>query len=210
MSTGTRLPLAMAQDAARALMNLWRMPTDSCMVVGSVRRGREEVGDLEFTARMPVDKDRDELYRSISGTLKTDGLFGGTPNLKTYGVAISGFKPGFKFCSLTMTLERGVESYKIPVQIHRYAHSDSNRGWIELMRTGPSEFGQMFLRRWKERHGIPPANQSSDEGHLLDASGARVSVPTEQAAFELCGLQFIDPGKRDAIGEIFRRAGGGN
>ncbi len=56
MSEGARLSLAMAQDAARALVNLWRMPADASMVVGSVRRGRDEVGDLEFVARMPVDR----------------------------------------------------------------------------------------------------------------------------------------------------------
>lgn len=209
MSTGTRLPLAMAQDAARALMILWNMPADSCMVVGSVRRGREEVGDLEFTARMPVDKDRDELYRSISGTIRTDGLFGDETRRRTFGEAVEGFKPGFKYCSLNMTMVRGDESYPIGVQIHRYAHGDSNRGWIEIMRTGPSEFGQIFLSRWKKHHGIPQDKQASIEGFLVDAGGQRVSVPTEVDAFHLCGLQFIDPAKRDAICEQLKRAGGG-
>lgn len=209
MSTGTRLPLAMAQDAARALMILWRMPTDSCMVVGSVRRGREDVGDLEFTARMPVDKNRDELHRAMAGTLKTDGLFAGEARRTTFGVAVEGFKPGFKYCSVRMTMVRGEESFDIGVQIHRYSHSDSNRGWIEIMRTGPAEFGPIFLGRWKKHHGITHEKPASIEGHLVNVAGERVSVPTEAEAFALCGLKYIEPHQRDAICEQMRRGGGG-
>lgn len=209
MSIGTRLPLAHAKDAVRALMNLWRMPADSCLVVGSVRRGREDVGDLEFTARMPVDKSRDELHRAIAGTIKQEGLFEGTKS-RTYGVAIAGFKPGFKYCALKMILKRDDVEYELPVQIHRYHHSDANRGWIEIMRTGPVEFGELFLARWKIRHSIPREKQASIDGHLVNAAGERVTVPTERAAFELCGMQYIEPARRDAVVAHIKRAGGAN
>ncbi|MGH7243633.1 MAG: hypothetical protein ACREJD_09475 [Phycisphaerales bacterium] len=197
MSAGTRLPLAWAQDAARALMAMWRMPVDSCMVVGSVRRGKEDVGDLEFTARMPVDRRHDELFRAISPTIKAEGLFEGTT--KTYGKALEGFKPGFKYCRLLMNLDRDGKEFEIPVQIHRYAHDEGNRGWIEIMRTGPEKFGPAFLRRWKEHHGIAAGRQASVDGHLVSSGGRIVAVRTEAIAFELCGMKFIEPQQRDAV-----------
>lgn len=208
MSAGSRLPLALGQDASRALMQLWCMPSDSVLVVGSVRRQCEDIGDLEFTARMPVDKSRDELHRSIAATIRQEGLFEATKP-KTFGVAVEGFKPGFKYCSLLMTLERDGQQYELPVQIHRYAHGDSNRGWIEIMRTGPADFGEIFLSRWKKQHGIPREKPASVEGFLVDATGARVSVPSERVAFELCGLKYIEPHVREEVCRQLKRAGGG-
>jgi hypothetical protein len=37
----------------------------------------------------------------------------------------------------------------IPVQVHRY--DPGNRGWLEIMKTGPVEFNKLFLWRWKQR-----------------------------------------------------------
>lgn len=198
MSTGARLPLDWARDAAKALMVLWQMPTDTCMVVGSVRRQKPDVGDLEFVAPLPVDKSRDELYRRMNPTLKADGLFAEATRT-TYGVVLEGFKPGFKSCSLRMTLTRDGKAFDIPVQINRYAHDQSNRGWTEIRCTGPAEFGQAFLARWKKQHAIPPDKQASIDGFLVNGYGDRVSVPTEAIAFELCGMQWIDPAKREAM-----------
>lgn len=205
MSSGPRLPLARAQDAAKALMTLWHMPTYQCMVVGSVRRLRPDVGDLEFVAPLPVDPSRDTLYDAIAPTLKAEGLF---PNPKAVAVATEGFKRGFKCCSLLATLADAVTGTRtqIPVQINRYAHDEGNRGWIEIMRTGPAEFGPYFLGKWKQAFNIQRDRQASIDGHLVDAAGDRVRVASEADAFRLCRMPYIEPHLRDNLVANLRRS----
>lgn len=209
MSAGTRITLAQAKDAAAFLMGVWKMDPADCMVVGSVRRGKADVGDLELVAPCPVDPGRDELYRLIKSMVEseTPDMFAPQADV-THGRALKGLKPGFLACSLEMRIthpETGV--YSLPVQIFRYSHDRSNRGWCEVCRTGPREFGKAFLARWHRQHQIPHDKQASMDGFLVDGYGERVKVPTERIAFELCGLSYIEPEKREAM--VTERVQGG-
>lgn len=210
MSTGPRIESERAMAVAKQLMNLWRMSSVSCMVAGSLRRGRPDVGDIDLVAPMPKDPKRDDLYDAIAATLVGDGLFGAAPSA-AIGSAVHGFKRGFRSCSLSITLrdrETG-RATSIPVQIGRYAHDERNRGWIEIMRTGPSEFGQMFLRAWKRAQRIPPERQASVDGFLVDAFGQPMNVQSEAKAFALAGMAYVEPSRREALSSHLVRAGGG-
>jgi len=208
MSTGERIPLAAAQDAAAYLMQEWGMAVPACMVVGSVRRKKEDVGDLELIAPLPESLALvDELYATIAASLpqKSDGLFGEVGG-RLRGRAVKGLKAHFKYCELNIELLRKSTGtwHEIPVQIHRY--TPANRGWIELMRTGPSDLGIIFLARWKERYGIPAEADASQGGHLRDSRGGIVDVETEEMAFEKCGLPYVPPERRAAWVEGIQQA----
>lgn len=215
MSDGPRIPLARAVAAAQMVMQLWGMTAPGCAIVGSVRRRKPDVGDLELIAPLPeaacrgfdpfepaeaptkVGEDEDELYRKIRAS--TDGepdLFNPSKP-PPVARALEGLKPGFLMCSLVVRLA-APPAVEIPVQVFRYTPGDKgNRGWCELMRTGPGDFGRQFLVDWKKSFNINPDNRASKDGFLVDPHGVRIPTPTEEDCFQLCRRAFVPPEERD-------------
>ncbi|MCC6295423.1 MAG: hypothetical protein IT469_01810 [Pseudomonadales bacterium] len=209
MSAGPRIPLARALAAAQMAMRLWGMAAPACAIVGSVRRRRTEVGDIEIIAPLPevmsrpvdpfaepepVTEDNDHLFARIAATTRQEpDLFNPSPPPPLARV-VRGLEPGFLACSLELKLAHA-PAVAIPVQIYRY--TPANRGWCELMRTGPTDFGMDFLVRWKARFGIAGEGKGSIDGHLVDSHQVRVPTPTEDDCFRLCGMAFIPPEERD-------------
>lgn len=198
MSTGARIPIAVAVSAADVLFREWKMPTPACEIVGSARRGRLDVGDLEFLAPFPADPKRDDpLYETILATCngQPQALFG--ESRPQFTEAIQGLKRGFLSASLRVQLKLGEGDAKIvPVQIFRY--TPENRGWAQIMRTGPSEFGIWFLQEWKRQFGIESGPASVD-GHLVDSYLKRVPVADEAECFLKIRHEVIPPEQRDGF-----------
>jgi hypothetical protein len=202
VSAGLRIPRTHAADLAFRLMERWGMPADDCLVAGSIRRGRDAVGDIDLVAPMPQSRSLgrqlpDALYDAIAATVATEevagGIFGASSNW--IGRAVRGLSPQFRACELLIEMESGAE---MPVQISRYDPGpDGNCGWISVIRTGPAEFGRAFLVKWKRCHRIPMERPASRDGYLLDGDGRPVATPTEQEVFDLCRMNFISPDKRD-------------
>jgi len=195
MSEGPRIPIERADALAAYLFERWSLDRRTCHVVGSVRRRRDWVGDLELLAPLEP-KGADRLCATIEGTVQATGLFAGS-GPPPIGRVVSGLKPGFKACSLVVRLKDGVE---IPVQVNRAG--PENFGWAMIKCTGPREFGMWFLQKWKEHWQIPVGDekhQASVDGFMVDSSRRVVPVPTEADAFRLAGLQLIDPHRRDAF-----------
>lgn len=203
MSDGPRMPLARATAAAEYLIGRWQLV--GAHVVGSVRRQRPEVGDLELIvpARPAVD---DPECAAIAATMQSDApvnLFAPPPAADPIGRALRGLKPGFLACALVVRLKDG---YELPVQLYRY--TPDNLGWMMLMRTGPADFGKWFLSRWKQAYRIAPDAQASVNGHLVMAGGEVVPVRTEGEAFSLCRTNPIAPERRDEfISRVQARSG---
>jgi DNA polymerase/3'-5' exonuclease PolX len=211
MSQGPRIKLGDARRLCQDLWNIWGLD-DTAVVVGSVRRGLPEVGDIELIVpvqeiRQRGDDQIDYLFNRINGSMsnpwvdpkaKERSMFDPEPLViepepdQIIGEAVRGLKPGFLSASLLLR-PLGLE---VPCQLYRY--TPQNRGWIELMRTGPADFGRLFLIAWKRRWNIPHEQQASIDGHLVNRDGEIVHVPDEHAAFSLCGMEFILPESRDS------------
>lgn len=197
MSSGPRIQRAAAIAAAEVLFREWKMPTPACEIVGSVRRGRADVGDLEFLAPLPADPKRDDpLYEAILATCngQPQALFG-EPRPR-FTEVVQGLKPGFRSASLKVKLRIGESELIVPVQVFRY--TPENRGWQQIMRTGPSEFGIWFLQEWKRAFGIQNG-EASIEGHLVDSWLKRVPVADEHECFLKIRHDFIPPEQRDGF-----------
>jgi hypothetical protein len=199
MSAGDRLLLQDALAAAACIQDMWGLRGPDVLLVGSARRQRPDVGDLEFTCRAPAEGGPDVLFEAMDRTMAVEGLFGAS----TVPVAkpLKGFKRGFGYCDVLVDLHRqdnGAE-FQVRVQIHRWAWDGANRGWIELMRTGPTDFGQWFLHAWKRHHGIQPEADASRDGRLIGVDGVPVPTPREEDAFTACGLTWIEPERREAF-----------
>ena len=206
MSTGPRMPLTAADAAARHLMMLWKMPKGA-IVVGSVRRRKPDVGDLEILAPLPTGNHRqgDDLFYAIDASINPQraGMFGagGEP----IGRAISGLGPGFKTARLEVALEIDGARLVLPVQIFRA--TPASWGWKTVMYTGPDDFGKYVLWRWKAVHGIEPSRQASIDGHLVDAEQRIVPVPSEQDVFRIARIPWVEPeARQDEAARLFAAA----
>lgn len=212
MSTGARFQWADAYRIAESACCRWGIP-ELVSIVGSIRRQRDEVGDIELVA--PLEPEHgDRLFAAINSTManpyseEAAALF--KPVVvpaEPMGRALRGLKPGFAAASLMLTPWPGVE---IPCQVYRY--TPLNAGWVTLMRTGPREFGMWFLGRWKQAKGIPLGREDRPacvENNLVDSTGRVVPVRNEAAAFFQIGSAVIEPRLRDKFIEARSKTGGG-
>ena len=198
MSTGARIPFAIAARVVEHLQGLpgvWNLSP-----VGSFRRKRPDCGDLEFIAPVP-DCDTDPLYDTLSAHFADPppvqtSLFAGPParpQMRRIGAVVQGLSPRFRHARLTLNLTHPAV---MPLAVEVYRYDDGpcgNRGWIELIRTGPREFGMLVLSKWKDKsHG-----GRSLEGYPTTTDGQRVPVPDEAAAFALVGMAQVAPADRD-------------
>lgn len=217
MSTGPRITLEQAEAFVLAVFerrlgfsSIEDAAAQGVEVVGSIRRRRPDIGDIEIIAPMPraanpecVQSSEDRLFRELNLCVSNpwvDGsgsLFAANPDTsRAFGEAVRGLKPGFKAASLRL------KAYGVEVGLDVFRYDPLNAGWVKLCRTGPSEFGQWFLGRWKERMGIPvgdPNRKASIDGYLVDSRGQIVPVATEEEAFRLIGSNFVAPDRRDAM-----------
>jgi len=209
MSTGPRLPLATADALAVQLMDRWQMAAPACGVVGSVRRRKPDVGDLELIAPLPPEGSKiDPLYEAIADAVGARaGLF--IPEVPPIGKAVEGVKPFFKAASLDIQIRLGEQQEEMcRVQVFRYG--PKNAGWQWLMRTGPDDFGKWFLWQWKTVMGIPlgEGHQASVDGYLVDPNGIVVPVEDEEACFRVIRRPVVPPEARAAFVENERRSYG--
>jgi DNA polymerase/3'-5' exonuclease PolX len=212
VSSGPKVPWAWARSAAERLAGYWGVLDSAYEIVGSIRRQRPEVGDIELLAPHPgpgggrVDWARDDLYFAIERRLGLPpgraGLFRDVLPAGKIGWAVKGFVPSFYYCQLQLTFagdgERAGLSMSLPVDIFRYDPGErGNKGWIELERTGPREFGVAFLGRWRRHWKLPAEVKASRDGYLRDAQDRAVATPTERECFRLAGLEWIPPERRE-------------
>ncbi len=204
MSTTTeRMPLAIAEARARDIMARIGIPEMSVTgVVGSIRRRKADVGDIEFLLpTAPAASPRDAIFDLIDAqVIKGDCMF--SPST-AFLVPQKGHKPFFKSASYTVTFENPTST----VAVEFYRHTPANRGWMLLMRTGPGEFGEWFLARWKKAHDIGGDRPASVEGHLVDRWGKVIPVETEEQCFAHIKCNVIPPEKREAfVGSLRERS----
>lgn len=190
-------------------------------IVGSLRRGKQQVGDIELLAAMPAPDQADPLFEILAdrfydpnptleapAKLAQPALFApATPAAgiaqrpvearrgERIGLPVKGLRSHFRYCQLALELKRPERI--VHLDIWRYDPGEQgNRGWIEMIRTGPSDFGQVMLARWKEVRG-PSEFPASEDGYPLSAMGMRLPVPTEPDVFKLLVLPHVPLHARD-------------
>lgn len=214
MSQGPRVTREKAAAVAEELVRRWGMAEHGVSalcgweVVGSFRRGAAEVGDLEIVAPLPAGLPAkpaaadDPLFRRINETVINPWRDDRAPLFApqeepraTLGRIDKGLRPGFLAASLVVSPWEGVD---LPVQVYRY--TPQNRGWVTLMYTGPSAFGQWVLGRWKKAMGIPIGDDryhASVDNHLVTSTGTVYPVATEEEIFRVIRQEPIHPTRRD-------------
>lgn len=198
------ITLARAHQAVQRLRELLPLPEGSCPVVGSVRRCRQVVHDVELIAPMPAEGQVDRLWTAINDQAPdTSDLFAPQGPAKPVIRIVKGVKPLFAHARIQVKLKSDVAGGDawLPIEIYRYDTdaTKTNRGWIELMRTGPADFGKWFLMKWHDKWQLRPDRSASVDGYLRDEYEAIVPVATEKEAFEKCGIAYVAPDQRDVV-----------
>lgn len=224
MSDGPRMSLLQADRFAEAFLRRIGFASTAAAeqagveIVGSVRRRRPDVGDVDFIAPLPrvaggakIEAHDDQLFGAINAIVdnpavdERNSLFVAMP--KTEGAiatALKGLSPGFRACELQVV----AVNWQLVVKVNLYRYDAANYGWVKLYRTGPQEIGPWFLGRWKKAYGIPTGDerrQASKDGYLIDADCNIVPVASEQEAFRLIGSNYVPPEERYRIAESMAR-----
>ena len=179
MSGGPRFPFDVAYPIAEEAARILTPTLDMVKVVGSLRRKRPFVGDVEFLG-VPV--------------FECD-LFGSnpTPVLEPVRRALRGMgewsKGGDRFMQITDLL--GTPGLTLDLYL---VHPPAEWGSLLAIRTGPWQLGllaMMALNKNGYRHR---------HGRILE-DGVLVPTPTEEDFFELAGIECLPPARRDAQAE---------
>lgn len=179
MSTGRRLPFHEAYELARQVSLELGPTVDELKCVGSVRRQRPTVGDIEFLARPLFQHD----------------LLGGSPEpiiepIRDAMHRLGTWKKG-RDRLMVVTNLLGVEGLQLDLYLQ---HPPSSWGSLLAIRTGPRELGRYCVTRMRAR------GYRHDQGHVRKI-GTEELVPTdtEEQFFELAGVPCVPPRERDAL-----------
>lgn len=182
MSAGTRLTLGRALEIVERVVADLEPTVAEIKCVGSVRRRRPDVGDIELLARPLVDVD---LFGAQAPRL--DIL---RASLMEMGAWVKG---GDRMMQITDL--HGVKGLNLDLFI---CTPPAAWGSLLAIRTGPAALGQYVvtkMRRFRYRHV---------DGHALDTSQhppTLVPTDTEEQFFALAQVPCVPPPERDALME---------
>ena len=193
MNDRPRIPLAEADELAAEVVTMLRAFCMRIEVAGSIRRRKEDVGDIEIVAVPAVDDvpvglfaDRllavDHLHARCCDFLAA-GTFAHRPDKNG--------RPAFgaKFKRL---LYRG-----FPLDL--FSTTDEQWGVIYAIRTGPAEFSHRLVTPTSQG-GLLPNWMKVHEGRIARRDTTEpYPTPEEEDVFRLVGLGFIPPEKRTGL-----------
>ena len=200
------LALQLAEHLARAMRP--HCVADSVRIVGSVRRGKPEVKDIELLVLPRWEEDE-----------SAEDLFGERPRLNALHVWATSERTGQVIRWVKGgrgKLERGVETLEsttpnpegsywrgyLPehhLMLDLFLATAANYGGLEIVRTGPAEFSEAILAHAKR------IGKKFYGGVLYAGAGALVPTPREEDVFAALGLRYLEPGERVGYGSLRAR-----
>ena len=188
MSIGSRLTFEDAYELGQeALEQLWPVLED-LKAVGSLRRERTTIGDIEFLARPHSSPDLFGGPTTIHHREVRDAMH----HLGTW------VKGGSRMMQITDLLGRTgtrLELYLVHppgCKCFDCPHGPAAWGSMLAIRTGPAELGRYCVTRMRAR------GYRHEHGHASQlATGESVPTETEEAFFELAGVPCLASRLRD-------------
>lgn len=203
MSSGTRVPREIAEKVAARLVGELRDGCTRIEVAGSVRRGRESVGDIELVAIPRIEREIVQAeQRDLFGVVVKPAIVEAINHLdgalrRLLDEEMIRREPpederpawGEKYKKFWCWLSNEYGW----LQVDLFAALSENWGAIFTIRTGPGQFGRALMMYANARTGY-----KQDKGYLQEkATGRVIETPEEQDYFRELGLLWIPPSMRD-------------
>ncbi len=212
MSGTYRFKREVVLPRVQGLLEQLRLACEQVEIAGSLRRGKETVGDIELVALptfaqhvvagqlelfgggTPATVERVcRLDKVLEDLIATKNIFRDRPYTHQKG------RWGEKQKTFWTALETGQGTEHIQVDLF-IVTPPAQWGPIFTIRTGPSEFGKALMQYINSRTLL-----KQNEGYLsYRGTGEVVQTPTEQAYFDALGLAWIAP--TDRCAEALKRA----
>ncbi len=182
MTDKQRFPIGKARSVATALAASFEPYTERVHIAGSIRRGKQEVGDIEILYIPKLVEAPTDLFGAPTGQPE-DMLETHLLRMMEMGVLAKrgGFGPKNK---LLVHVPSG-----IPLDVFRT--DAANWGMALVVRTGPKDFNVRLMSRFQEL-GIA--------GHAYAGvtyrGGKRFDCPTEEDVFKHAQWDYVEPKER--------------
>ena len=177
-----------------------------CVVGGGIRRGKADCHDIEIVA-MPVQKapplvfGQKEIYKTYFDKAIADML--------EEGILLRKIKAGNRMKQYDVNLKYfGLPVSVDPFNVEFYlCIPPSQWGVLYTIRTGPSDFSHWMVTERRKGGALPDGYICKDnvigkrvhvEGEKEDERDGEIPMPTEADFFQFCGLDWIEPSKREA------------
>jgi len=177
-----RRPLA---DTERIAATIVADLAPVCMrieVAGSVRRGKDVVGDIELVVIPRYEP------TGLFGDRTTNALWTHLHASDAYRF-LKGDNPDGRYYQLALSTHDDL-------QVDLFLARPDNWGLTLLVRTGSAAFSTSILARWKKIQGIGWEQPGSVDGRLVDRTGRAIPTPEEDTVFALVGMRPVDPTHR--------------
>lgn len=187
-STGRRMTLAQAEAIVARLQETYFGGSSGgggAIVVGSVRRRCETVGDIELILPPGLPGAVDRIERDTRPKIGSAAKLFDPPaeeDPRRFRL-VRGGKEAWK--------SRQLEHVEGGWRLDLYRADRLNLGSMMLIRTGPAEFSRRFVTSLRGR-GL-----RHEDGYVRDRAGDIVPCPTEEAAFRLAGMPILAPEDRE-------------
>lgn len=200
----TEIPLASAQVWARRLADVVRPVCERVEIVGSVRRERPTVGDLELLVEPTMVVQQADLFAQ-----------GKRPDTEAVVRALQEddagrkvIKGGSRYVQIRLGGRFG-RGDRPNLDIF-FCHPPASWGALLTIRTGPAALGRELVTRLRAK-GLrnhrgavwAPGRPDDDPGRpTTEIDGTvwwRVPTPTEEAYFEACDVEHVPPERRDEL-----------
>ena len=163
-------------------------------IAGSVRRGKLEVKDIELVAIPDLTPPRPVFGQKLAGKTKLDMVL---DSMWRAG-RIEPIKRGDKYKQFWM-LDQRVHLIKIDLFL---VTPPAQWGVIDVIRTGPAEFSQWMVTPISKGGALPDNCKVQDGCVWLDPATSGypeiIQMAAEADFFRFCGLEWIEPGNREA------------
>lgn len=204
-ATTTRLPRAEAVTLAWELVALLGPFCERLEVCGSIRRGRETIGDIELVAIPKMGEPTKDLFGASVLESSFSWLDSELVSLLNR-LVVSKREPvkwGDRFKAMVY---RG-----FPVDLFIVRPPDRQWGVLQLIRTGSNDFAHRLVTP-DDRHAFSPEGRDLGQGWMppfmfckkgslwrIKAGGPfeQVQTPEELHVFAAIGRAFVDPDQRE-------------
>jgi len=174
-----KLPLKTALKWAERVAELLRPHCDRVEIAGSVRREKNDVGDIEIVC---IPKRDTDLLGAAAGVSK------GFVDTVERWEAVKGSPTG----RYTQRVLPNTGGFTVDL----FMADRENFGWIFALRTGSDVFNQVVYLR-----GLRAVNCFAENGYVYDYSDTLnprlVPLPEEEDLFKLIGAEFVHARMRD-------------